>query len=187
MTERSDERLVQLTQTGDKQAEDELFVRYGGMVRRRARRFFLVGGETEDLIQEGMVGLHRAIVSYDGERENGRSFKSYAYLCVSRKIIDAVKRASGKNAQPLNASLPLEGADREQLPFDPDEGLIEAENEVELFRSVSKLLTDFEFRVLRLYLDGWSYQEICEATKKSAKSVDNALQRTKKKLQKRFG
>lgn len=187
MTERTDEALVRLARAGDKQAEEELLLRYGGMVRRRARRFFLKGGETEDLIQEGMMGLLRAVGSYDAEKENGRSFKNYADLCIRRSIIDAIRRTSGKKVVPSNALLPLESAEGESVRFDPDDGLIEEEDEKELFRSVSRILTDFEFRVFRLYRDGCSYQEICEATGKSAKSVDNALQRAKKKLQKRFG
>lgn len=95
---KSDEELVVLSQNGDKQATEDLLLRHAGLVRGCARGFFLIGGETEDLIQEGMIGLYNAIGEYR-QTEGGSSFKNFAYLCISRQILDAVKRASKSNAE----------------------------------------------------------------------------------------
>lgn len=100
--EKGDDALVSLAQSGDKQATEELLLKYAGLVRGRARGFFLIGGETEDLIQEGMVGLYHAVGEYRPDREDGMSFKNFAYLCVSRRIIDAVKASARKKNVPLN-------------------------------------------------------------------------------------
>ncbi len=180
----TDESLVERAQAGDKQATEELLSRYAGLVRGRARGFFLVGGETEDLIQEGMIGLYRAVSEYRTDREGGMSFKNFAYLCVSRRIIDAVKASARKKNVPLNNYVSLFQSEWEMPVSSPEDEVIRGEDRREFLQKMSKELSDFEFRVTVMYMDGLSCAEICEATGKEEKSVDNAIQRSKKKLQK---
>ena len=184
LKKRSDEELVSRAQDGDNQAMEELLRRHAGIVRSSARGFFLVGGETEDLIQEGMIGLYQAIGDYQIQ-EKSSSFKNFAYLCVSRKIIDAVKSAARKKNEPLNAGVFLGDAEwlLGQSPVSPEELLIISDERKELKQKMSRALSDFEFKITTMYVDGMSCAEICEATGKSAKSVDNAIQRSKRKLQ----
>ena len=175
--ELTDEELVTLVREGNNLAEEELLHRYAGAVRSFARRFFLVGGETEDLIQEGMIGLCAAIRSYNGERENSCSFKNFAYLCIRRKIYDAVDKAckDRKEILPLNGGM-AEGG------MSPEDLLILSDEQKEFRQKMSKALSDFEFKIMTMYMDGMTCAEICGATGKTTKSVDNALQRSKKKL-----
>ena len=180
----TDESLVERAQAGDKQATEELLSRYAGLVRGRARGFFLVGGKTEDLIQEGMIGLYRAVSEYRVDREGGMSFKNFAYLCVSRRIIDAVKASARKKNVPLNNYVSLFQSEWEMPVSSPEDEVIRGEDRREFLQKMSKELSDFEFRVTVMYMDGLSCAEICEATGKEEKSVDNAIQRSKKKLQK---
>lgn len=179
-----DEELLACAQRGDKQATEELLRRYAGIVRSCARGFFLAGGETEDLIQEGMIGLYQAIGDYKKE-EKGSSFKNFAYLCVSRKIIDAVKSAARKKNDPLNTGVFLQDSElmTSELNLSPEELLIISDEKRELKHMMSRTLSDFEFKITTMYVDGMTCAEICEATGKSAKSVDNAIQRSKRKLQ----
>ena len=180
---KTDERLVALAQKGDKQATEELLLRYSGLVRGCARGFFLVGGETEDLIQEGMIGLYHAIGNYK-KKEDGRNFKNFANLCISRRIIDAVKASARKKNAPLNNGLPIFAADDWRIPaLSPEDVLILNDDRREFKQKMSRVLSDFEFKVIMMYVDGMSCAEICDATGKSAKSVDNAIQRSKRKLQ----
>ena len=179
---KSDEELVALAQNGDKQAMEELLLRHAGLVRGCARGFFLIGGETEDLIQEGMIGLYNAIGEYR-KKEDSSSFKNFAYLCVSRRIIDAVKASARKKNVPLNSGVPILWADGLAMGFNPEDMLILRDDRREFRQKMSGVLSDFEFKVTTMYMDGMSCAEICAATGKSAKSVDNALQRSKKKLQ----
>lgn len=180
----SDEELVALAQGGDNQAMEELLRRHAGIVRSSARGFFLPGGETEDLIQEGMIGLYQAIGDYQIQ-EKSSSFKNFAYLCVSRKIIDAVKSAARKKNEPLNAGVFLGDAEWMfgEAHLSPEELLIVSDERKELKQKMSRVLSDFEFKITTMYVDGMTCAEICEATGKSAKSVDNAIQRSKRKLE----
>ncbi len=183
---KKDEELVRLSQNGDKQATDELLRRHSDLVRGCARGFFLVGGEMEDLIQEGMIGLYHAIMDYQ-EKENGRNFKNFAYLCVSRKIIDAVKISASKKNAPLNTGVSMqEGEDFVSSLLSPEDMLILSDDRRELKQKMSRVLSDFEFKIATMYMDGMRCAEICEVTGKSPKSVDNAIQRSKKKLQALF-
>ena len=183
--QKSDEELVALAQDGDKQAVEELLIRHAGLVRGCARGFFLIGGETEDLIQEGMIGLYGAIGDYR-QGETASSFKNFAYLCISRRIIDAVKASARKKNAPLNDATPIGvvEADKEAAAyFNPEDLLILRDDRREFRQKISGVLSDFEFKVTTMYMDGMTCAEICEATGRPAKSVDNALQRSKKKLQ----
>ncbi len=176
----TDERLVERAKTGDEPARDELLRRHAGLVRSCARRYFLLGGETEDLLQEGMIGLYKAIGSYAPQGEGGKSFKNFAYLCVSRRIYDAVKSVYAQKRgsffeRPLDSRM-------EQAGLNPEELLILEDEQREFRQKMSKALSDFEFKVTTLYMDGMSGGEICEYTGKPLKSVDNALQRSKRKL-----
>lgn len=180
-----DEELVLLAQHGDKRSMDELLHRHSSIVRACARKYFLAGGETDDLIQEGMIGLCYAIGDYKQE-ELGASFKNFAYLCVKRRILDAVKSGTRKKNFPLNGYTSLLEADERTLPYGPDDVLIKREDESELFLKMKSVLSNLEYDVIVMYLDGSTMSEICEAMGKTFKCVDNALQRSKKKLQKFF-
>ncbi len=182
MTE-TDEALARRAQEGDKAAEEALLKKYTVAVRSKARGFFLAGGETEDLIQEGMIGLYAAIGTF--RADGGMKFKNYANLCIARKIIDAVKTAARQKNMPLNNYVSL--SDLDPAVFfggDAEESVIRTEDASEFLRKIGGVLSDAEFRVVILYMDGMSYAEITEVTGKDRKSIDNALSRAKKKLQK---
>ena len=176
----AEDKLAKAAQKGDKAAEEKLLNRYAPLVRSAARRYFLQGGETEDLIQEGMIGLYSAIRDYVPEK-NG-SFSSFAYVCISHRILDAVRTSLKKRNQPLNTSVPLLAAEGVASESDPLESMIRLENNREFAGKMSGVLSDIEFRVVTMYVDGFSVSEICEATGKSVKSVDNALQLRNKKI-----
>lgn len=177
----TDEELVRLAQAGDKRAEEELLIRYANLVRSQARRFFLVGGDTDDLVQEGMIGLFGAIGSYVPQGE-GSTFQGFASLCVFRRIVDAVKSATRKKNEPLNSCIYVPN---EELGIvgDPEEIVIVRENIREFNKKMGKALSDFEFKIMTMYVDGMTVADICEATGKPFKSVDNAIQRAKRKMQ----
>ena len=174
----SDESLVQRAQEGDKEATETLLRRYMDTVRARARGFFLVGGETDDLVQEGMIGLYSAIGDFRADM--GKSFKNFAYLCVTRHILDAVKQSCRRKNRPLNTSLSLSDPEIEEFAVeDPEDFLIDGESRTEFRMKLMRTLSDFEFRVFTMYLEGMSYARICEET-------GNALSRSKKKVQRAF-
>ncbi len=185
LKKKTDEALAALAQAGDKPAVEELLRRHAGLVRGCARRYFLVGGETEDLIQEGMIGLYRAAFSYDAERETGRSFKNFAYLCVTRQILDEVKKVYRKKNSGLITLQPLD-VEMVETGLSPEDLLILNEEQKEFRQRMSRELSDFEFKITTMYMDGMTCAEICEATGKPAKSVDNAIQRSRRKLLKMF-
>ncbi|MBQ8374677.1 MAG: sigma-70 family RNA polymerase sigma factor [Clostridia bacterium] len=178
----TDEALVKRAQSGDKAAMEELLVRYGDTVRRRARGFFLAGGETEDLIQEGMIGLYNAIGDYSPE-ENGAQFKSFAFLCITRRMIDAVKSSARLKNVPLNNYVSIFDSDWDLFDDSPEEKMIMLEDRREFIQKMNRALSDFEFRIIVMYMEGMSCAEICAVTGRTEKSVDNAIQRSKKKLQ----
>ncbi len=176
-----DEALVARSQAGDKLAMEELLRRHSGLVRSCARRYFLVGGETEDLLQEGMIALYHSIGAYDGEKEGKSSFKNFAYLCISRQIYDAIKKQYSKKNALLYGVQSLDSTMVEQ-GLDPEELLIVNDEQKELRQKMSRALSDFEFKIVTMYMDGMTSAEICDATGKAPKSVDNAIQRSKRKL-----
>lgn len=174
-------------QRGDAQAMEGLILRYSHAVRARARQFFLAGGEAEDLVQEGMIGLYSAVCNY--KKESGKSFKNFAYLCVTRRIYDEIGKMTTKKSAVLTQSVSLFDENVLDVSDDrlsPEDRIINEETRVEFQGKLMRELSDFEYRVLDLYLEGMSYSQICEATKKPFKSVDNALARAKRKLQKAF-
>ena len=183
--EPTDEELVRLAKADDRPATERILERYKSMVRARARRFFLAGGETEGLIQEGMVGLYEAINAYDEEKSPRMSFKNFSYLCISRRIMDAVKRAArGKNV-PLNNYVSIFSPHFDLTGgYSAEEELIRVEDGTEFLQKLSKALSALEFQIVVMYMDGMTCGQISDATGRDLKSIDNALQRSKKKLAK---
>ena len=189
-----DQALQMLAVEGDRDAEDALAERYLRLVRICARPLFLAGGDSEDLIQEGTFGLLSAIRSYDPDR--GASFKTYAERCIRTRLFSAVKTASRRKHLPLNDGISLEqlsedsGVDLVALPngflYDPEELVLAQESKEELYAAFSRCLSKFENRVLKYYLEGLSYNEIADRVRKDARSVDNAVQRIRHKLQREF-
>lgn len=189
-----DDDLLQLVRQGDSQTLDVLINRYISFVRGKARTYFLIGADKEDIIQEGMIGLYKAIRDYDEKKQS--SFKAFAELCVTRQIITAIKTATRQKHIPLNSYISLdkpiydEENDRTLLDviagskeIDPQEMLINQENFGDMEVKLSELLSGLEKQVLHLYLDGRTYQEISDRLNRHVKSIDNALQRVKRKLE----
>jgi RNA polymerase sporulation-specific sigma factor len=187
----SDAEMQKFAAAGDCVAEEQLALRYSRLVRICARPFFLAGGDSEDLTQEGMLGLLSAIRQYD--ESLGASFKTYAEHCIRNRLITAVKSASRQKHTPLNDGVSLEyilsdeaqthvAAFSEAFRRTPEEQVLARENEVEFYSTFSRCLSKFESQILFLYLEGFSYQEIAEKTDRNEKSVDNAVQRIRRKL-----
>lgn len=184
----SDGDLLRLVNSGDRAAEEQLALRYTRLVKICARPFFLVGGDAEDLTQEGMLGLLSAIREYDFSINT--SFKTYAEICVKRRIYSAIKTASRKKHGPLNEMVSLdevlsdESASSQTDAFRriPEEQVLAQESADEIIRTYSRCLSKFEVKILELYLSGLSYSEIAESCGKPEKSVDNAVQRIRRKL-----
>jgi RNA polymerase sporulation-specific sigma factor len=192
--ELDDTYLVALAKRGSADAYDRIIRRYRGFVRLKASSYFLLGGDSEDLIQEGLVGLYKAIRDFRSDRES--SFRNFAELCITRQIITAVKTASRNKHAPLNqyvsfAQTPAAAGESETtleeiLPGpsseDPAQKVIATEELQALVACMSSVLSDLESRVLSLYLDGHSYEAIGERLECDTKTVDNALQRVKRKV-----
>jgi RNA polymerase sporulation-specific sigma factor len=186
--------LIALAKQGDPAAYDRLVRRYYGFVRLKASSYFLAGGDSDDLIQEGLVGLYKAIRDYRTDRES--SFRNFAELCITRQIITAVKTATRNKHTPLNqyvsfSSTPAAGGDDvptldQLLPgptvHDPVNQVISSEELRSLVGCLSTALSELESRVLSLYLDGDSYERVGERLGCDTKTVDNALQRVKRKV-----
>lgn len=192
----SDDALIALLRAGDADAETALYDRYKRVVRARARTYFLIGGERDDLIQEGMIGLYKAVCEYQPDKE--ASFHSFAQLCVKRQILTAIKSAARKKHTPLNRYVSLNQtayneADDERTLMDmfenlsvedPEQTIISRESMERVAAAIRTRLSAFEQQVLQLYLGGYSYQQIAEVIDRPVKAVDNALQRIKHKLEK---
>ena len=189
-----DELLVDRVQKGDSEALDYLIHKYRNFVRAKARTYFLIGADKEDIVQEGMIGLFKAIRDYREDKLT--SFKAFAELCITRQIITAIKTATRQKHIPLNSYVSLdkpiydEESDRTLMDvitgvkvMDPEELFINQEEFDYIELKMSELLSDLERKVLSLYLDGQSYQEISEELNRHVKSIDNALQRVKRKLE----
>ena len=183
----SDDELWLSASRGSISAEEEMLERYSRLVRVCARPFFLAGGDSEDLIQEGMLGLLSAVRHYDVSRKT--KFKTYAEFCIRNRILSAVRNASRSKHIPLNDYVPLESSQFEEgnsaaayYLQDPEELLIAREGYSEINEQLRNCLTPLEQSVLQLYLQGRSYKEIAASLNKTEKSVDNAVQRIRKKL-----
>ena len=192
--ELNDHYLVAQAKRGDSVAYDRIVRRYRGFVRLKASSYFLLGGESEDLIQEGLVGLYKAVRDFRSDRES--SFRNFAELCITRQMITAVKTASRNKHAPLNQSIsfatpPTAAGDGEStleeiLPGprteDPATKVISTEELGSLVECLTSVLSDLESEVLTCYLDGRSYEEIADRLACDTKTVDNALQRVKRKV-----
>ncbi|MGP4062968.1 RNA polymerase sporulation sigma factor SigH [Halobacillus sp. H74] len=195
LSQLDDEAVVELINQGQVQALDYLINKYKNFVRAKARTYFLIGADREDIVQEGMIGLYKAIRDYREGKLS--SFKAFAELCVTRQIITAIKTATRQKHIPLNSYVSLdkpiydEESDRTLLDviggsksIDPQELIVNKEKFSDMEEKMSELLSDLEKEVLTLYLDGQSYQEISAEVDRHVKSIDNALQRVKRKLEK---
>lgn len=191
----SDEEVVELCHAGDNLAEEYLLDKYKNFVRSKARSYFLIGADHEDIVQEGMIGLYKAIRDYRPEKLS--SFRAFAELCITRQIITAIKTATRQKHIPLNSYISLnkplydEESDRTLMDVimegrvsNPEEILINREDLVNINDRIKDVLSGLEQDVLNAYLDGKSYQEIAESLGRHVKSIDNALQRVKRKLEK---
>lgn len=193
----TDEQLITASRNGDRVAEDLLYEKYKQFIRVRARSYFLVGADREDIIQEGMIGLYKAIRDYSPDKNT--SFRSFAELCVTRQIITAIKAATRQKHIPLNSYISLnrpvymEEPERTLIDVlgaahmsDPEETLISRETYESMEEQLVSSLSPLERSVLTLYLEGRSYVEIAELLGRSSKAIDNALQRVKHKLEKQL-
>lgn len=179
-----DNELVSLSRTDDA-ALEELLMRHKGMVKALARRYYVNGGDIEDLISEGMIGLCKAVRSFD--EGSGASFTTYAYLIVNRDMINAVKKDASKKNAPLNNALPIRDAEIESGGVDPEEPVLFEDDNKRLDERLMAILSSLEYEVIKGYLDGLPYAEIAEKLNVSQKSVDNALSRAKKKIAENLG
>ena len=191
----SDEELVERARAGVEVAIEELLRRYRHYARAKARSYFLAGADREDIVQEGMIGLYKAIRDFQGDRNT--AFRAFAELCITRQIITAIKTATRQKHVPLNSYVSLnKGSSNEHeeeraladvlvgpTMTDPAELVISAEEIAGIKASMGRLLSSLETEVLQLYMDGKSYHEIAEMLGRHVKSIDNALQRIKRKLE----
>lgn len=193
--DRSDEELVAQAKNGNNRAQEYLISKYENFVKAKAKSYFLIGADKEDIYQEGMIGLYKAIRDFNPEKST--SFKSFAEICVIRQIITAIKTATRQKHIPLNTYISLnkpiyeEESERTLLDVlaglkisDPQELMISKEQMDYIEGKISKVLSGLELEVLTSYLDGKSYQEIATDLERHSKSIDNALQRVKRKLEK---
>ncbi len=191
----TDEEVVAKAKEDNVLAQEYLLHKYRKFVRAKARSYFLIGAEREDIIQEGMIGLYKAIRDFKGDKLS--SFRAFAELCVTRQIITAIKTATRQKHIPLNSYVSLnkpiyeEDSDRTLMDVvsgvkvaNPEDMIISREEFVDIENKMNNILSDLEWRVLISYLDGKSYQEIAAELDRHIKSIDNALQRVKRKLEK---
>jgi len=192
---KTDEEVVIEAKTGNTRAQEFLISKYENFVKAKSKSYFLIGADKEDIYQEGMIGLYKAIRDFNPDKLT--SFKAFAELCITRQIITAIKTATRQKHIPLNTYVSLnkpiyeEESDRTLIDVlselkitDPEELIIGKEQIKHIENEMSKVLSDLEMEVLQSYLDGKSYQEIASDLDRQAKSIDNALQRVKRKLEK---
>ena len=187
--------ILEIKTNCDNQALDYLINKYRPFVRAKTRTYFLIGADSEDIVQEGMIGLYKAIRDFRNDKLS--SFRAFAELCVTRQIITAIKTATRQKHIPLNSYISInkpiydEESDRTLLDVlpggqvsDPEELVISQEEYIDIEAKMEEILSDLEWKVLMSYLDGKSYQEIAVDLNRHVKSIDNALQRVKRKLEK---
>ena len=190
-----EEEIVIEAQNGDVRAQEYVISKYESFVKAKSKSYFLIGADKEDIYQEGMIGLYKAIRDFNYEKSS--TFKGFAELCVTRQIITAIKTATRQKHIPLNTYISLnkpvseDDSERTLLDIlstikisDPEELIIGKEEKARIENAIAKVLSDLEMEVLQSYLDGKSYQEIACDLDRQAKSIDNALQRVKRKLEK---
>jgi RNA polymerase sporulation-specific sigma factor len=184
----TDEQIVRLAQAGDRRAEHYLLRQYRPLVVKRTQAYYLSGADRDDLLQEGMIGLHKAIRDYQHGR--GIQFRRFATMCVVRHVITAVRTATRQKHMPLSAYMTLNGTEEIEQPLeildvsfghDPNEELIHQDGLEWVKAMLEKHLSGFEWQVLTLYLKGQSYRDISAALEKNTKAIDNALARIKEK------
>ena len=193
--DKSDEEIVAQAKSGENRAQEYLISKYENFVKVKAKSYFLIGADKEDIYQEGMIGLYKAIRDFNPEKST--SFKAFAEICIIRQIITAIKTATRQKHIPLNTYISLnkpiyeEESERTLLDVlagikitNPEELMISKEQIEYIEEKISKVLSGLELEVLTSYLDGKSYQEIACDLEKHSKSIDNALQRVKRKLEK---
>lgn len=191
----SDESIIELIKNGDINAQEYIMDKYKSVVKSKARAYFLIGADREDIIQEGMIGLYKAVRDYQTDRN--ASFRSFADICINRQMITAVKTATRQKHIPLNSYVSLNKPVfddeaihtymdmlKEYETANPESMFISRENRTYIESNLTKILSVFELKVLSLYLQGKTYAEIGESLNKPEKSIDNALQRVKKKIEK---
>lgn len=191
----TDEEVVQEAANGDHEALDYIIRKYKNFVKSKSRSYFLIGADREDIVQEGMIGLYKAVRDFNPNKL--ASFRAFAELCITRQIITAIKTATRQKHIPLNSYISLnkpiydEDSDRTLLDVissvkisDPEELIISREEFADIEIKMEELLSKLEWQVLMSYLSGKSYQEIAKDLKRHVKSIDNALQRVKRKLEK---
>lgn len=199
LEELSENEIILIAQNRNDEAMTYLMEKYKGLVRQKVRTLFLIGGDKDDLVQEGMIGLYKAICDYSPEKE--ASFRTFADLCISRQVYTAIKTSNRMKNQPLNSYISIYSpaySDENALAdgdfiidqeirtsqLNPEEIIIDRENASRIEKNLFAYLSKMETKVLELYLEGMTYQEIASYMDKSPKSIDNALQRIKSKLQK---
>ena len=194
----SDEDLIQVIKSGDKLALEFLIDKYKELVNMKVSKFFMIGAEREDIVQEGLIGLFKAIKSYNAEKQN--SFKTFANLCIERQLITAIKSSNRQKHMPLNSYLSLNTTayeedensnlldifDAHQIE-DPLETITKKEYYETVENAIDKSLSDFEKQVLNRYMQGESYMQIAQKLDAPVKSIDNAIQRIRKKAMKNMG
>lgn len=190
MEQLPDERLCLLAAQGNRMAEEILVTRYNRLVRTCARPYFLAGGDSEDLTQEGMVGLIKAVREFDAGRET--SFRTFAEICIRSRLYSVLRAAGRDKQQPLNQSVSLDTPYFESNSYtsgtnnlaqrNPEDFLIDREHTAALLSGVRKQLSEFEAKILGYYLDGLSCREIAKTVGRPPKSVDNAVQRIRRKV-----
>ena len=186
----SDETLCALAASGDRVAEETLVTRYNRLVRTCARPFFLAGGDSEDLTQEGMVGLIKAVREFDADKE--ASFRTFAEICIRNRLYSVLRAAAREKHQALNQSISLDTPYFDSNSYtsgtnhleqrNPEDFIIDREHTAALLSGVRKQLSEFEAKILGYYLDGLSCREIAKTVGKPPKSVDNAVQRIRRKV-----
>lgn len=184
----TDEQIVRLAQSGDRHAEHHLLRKYRPLVVKRTQAYFLSGADRDDLLQEGLIGLHKAIRDFQSGK--GINFRRFATMCVVRHVITAVRMATRQKHMPLSAYMTLDGNDEFEQPIellntslghDPNEALLHQDGLEWVKAMLEKHLSGFEWQVLTLYLKGQSYRDISAALEKNTKAIDNALARIKEK------
>ena len=185
--EMTDEALIERLRAGESAIADYLMEKYKGLVRKKARAMFLIGGDTDDLIQEGMIGLFKAVRDYQPDRD--AAFQTFASICVDRQIYNAIQSSNRQKHQPLNSYISLseqDGENEEHLGDNwgenPESIIIDQENVQDLEQEITATLSPMENQVLEYYLAGNGYGEIAQIMGKTPKSIDNALQRIRIKI-----